>query len=171
LKTVPSGTGQDVGNQIPRFRRFRHVGTTGGLCWFHQITVVYTGGYRGACLAHLMEGGIFWHHGLVTFAVPPLNPLGVEQDPCRPQENVPTTEFVFLYGISNTGIEQLGAKPGDPAGSAHFNCRELLPSNYKLLSSFCCESILLMDLVAIPVRLCSTSLVYSSSRIHPTPIR
>ena len=91
-----------------------------------------------------------------AFWPPSLNPVG------RGTRSLPLTgrtsplSFIeslvaLLCGISNTWMEQFGTKPG---ARVQRIC-ELLPS-----SSFGCGSILLMDLVAVLIRLSSTSLIW-----------
>ena len=105
--------------------------------------VVYSGGCRqnwlNGCLAHLIstlrprslyhfadtdcslvEGGIFWCYGLVTFAryLGSFSELGWAWNRA-PKGNYPSAEFVecaviFTYGLTNTWMERFGAKAGDP---------------------------------------------------------
>jgi hypothetical protein len=71
-------------------------------------------------LINLVEGGIFWSYGLVTFA----RFLGAFAELGWAWNRAPTgdpvsAEFVeslviFFYGITNTWMERFGANPGDP---------------------------------------------------------
>lgn len=149
--------GQDVGNQIPRFRRFRRVGTTGGLCWFHAIADRYCRVHRwmpGRTHLMIMEGSIFWCYGLVTFWTPSLNPVGRGAGFLSlAGKTSPLPNLSKVWSSSSTASATHGWRrwgktrrpPRHPSGSGHFNCRKLLP-----FSSFSCESISLMGLVAIP---------------------
>lgn len=98
---------------------------------------IYTGscrrGYKNVCLAHGIKGAIFFWYGILTFArylgafgdygwawnkrPTPENSMHSRASFWR--RNMPSAEFVeslviFLYGISNTWLERLGARPGDP---------------------------------------------------------
>ena len=98
---------------------------------------IYTGscrrGYKNVCLAHGIKGAIFFWYGVLTFAryLGAFGEYGWAWNK-RPtpentthsraafwRRNMPSAEFVeslviFLYGVSNTWLERLGAKPGDP---------------------------------------------------------
>lgn len=97
---------------------------------------IYTGScrraYKNVCLAHGIKGAVFFWYGVLTFA----RYLGAfgeygwawNKRPTLANTNkyaaywrrtMPSGEFVecfaiFLYGITNTWLERLGAKPGDP---------------------------------------------------------
>lgn len=70
----------------------------------------------------IVEGGIFWCYGLVSFArfLGSFSELGWAWNRTpRSSSSTPSAEFVeclviFLYGITNTWMERFGAKPGDP---------------------------------------------------------
>ena len=98
---------------------------------------VYTGScrrlFKNVCLAHGIKGGIFFWYGILTF-VRFLGAFGEygwawnkrptpENSQHSPaafwRRNMPSGEFIecfviFLYGISNTWLERLGAQRGDP---------------------------------------------------------
>ena len=66
-----------------------------------------------------------------------------QEDPRRLQENVPTAEFVdslviFLYDISNTWVEEFGAKPGDPYTIRQVQCVPIAVSFYLFVVSQLC---------------------------------
>lgn len=98
---------------------------------------IYTGscrrGYKNVCLAHGIKGAIFFWYGVLTFArylgafgeygwawnKRPTPENSTHSRAAFWRRNMPSAEFVeslviFLYGISNTWLERLGAKPGDP---------------------------------------------------------
>lgn len=98
---------------------------------------VYTGscrrGYKNVCLAHGIKGGVFFWYGVLTFArylgafgeygwawnKRPTPENSMHSRAAFWRRNMPSGEFVeslviFLYGISNTWLERLGAAPGDP---------------------------------------------------------
>ncbi|WFD28248.1 hypothetical protein MNAN1_003255 [Malassezia nana] len=98
---------------------------------------IYTGscrrGYKNVCLAHGIKGAVFFWYGVLTFAryLGAFGEYGWAWNK-RPslantqhshaaywRRTMPSGEFVecfaiFLYGITNTWLERLGAKPGDP---------------------------------------------------------
>lgn len=90
--------------------------------------IVYTGAGRGGFLpslaAHLIKGSIFFGYGILTFAryIGAWSEYGWAWN-SRPshkkKSRVPSAEMIesfviFLYGISNTWLERLGAAPGSP---------------------------------------------------------
>ena len=84
----------------------------------------------GTCHLRTLSGRFLWTQ------------LGVEQDPRRPQEIVPTAEFVeslviFLYGI-NTWVERFGAKPGDPYTTRQVQHISITVSFYLFVASQLC---------------------------------
>lgn len=98
---------------------------------------IYTGscrrGYKNVCLAHGIKGAIFFWYGVLSFAryLGAFGEYGWAWNK-RPtlantrhsraaywRCNMPSGEFIectaiFLYGISNTWLERLGASAGDP---------------------------------------------------------
>ena len=105
--------------------------------WMYVGIAVYTGscraGFRNVCLAHGIKGAIFFWYGVLSF-VRFLGAFGEygwawnkrptpENSQHSPaafwRRNMPSGEFIecfviFLYGISNTWLERLGAQRGDP---------------------------------------------------------
>ncbi|WFD41544.1 hypothetical protein MPSI1_000175 [Malassezia psittaci] len=99
---------------------------------------IYTGAcrkpYKNACLAHGIKGGIFFWYGVLCFVRflgafgeygwawnkrPTLDNSIDRRDMAQWRRTMPSAEFVecfviFLYGISNTWLERLGAKPNEP---------------------------------------------------------
>ena len=110
------------------------------LLTFVQLYVgiaIYTGscraGFKNPCLAHGIKGAVFFWYGILTF-VRYLGAFGEfgwawnlrptvsnSKNPLAEswRKNMPSGEFlecffIFLYGITNTWLERLSAKPGDP---------------------------------------------------------
>ncbi|WFC97460.1 hypothetical protein MYAM1_000174 [Malassezia yamatoensis] len=99
---------------------------------------IYTGAcrkpYKNACLAHGIKGGIFFWYGVLCFVRflgafgeygwawnkrPTVQNSSDRRDMAQWRRTMPSAEFVecfviFLYGISNTWLERLDAKPNDP---------------------------------------------------------
>lgn len=98
---------------------------------------IYTGScrrpYKNVCLAHGIKGGIFFWYGVLSFAryLGAFGEYGWAWNK-RPtvantrhshapywRRTMPSGEFIecsaiFLYGITNTWMERMGAKAGDP---------------------------------------------------------
>ncbi|WFC97105.1 hypothetical protein MBRA1_003771 [Malassezia brasiliensis] len=97
---------------------------------------VYTGAcrrqYQNTCLAHGIKGAIFFWYGVLSFVRflgafgeygwawnKRPTPANTERHVAQWRRTMPSAEFVeclviFLYGVSNTWLERLGAHPGDP---------------------------------------------------------
>lgn len=97
---------------------------------------VYTGAcrhnYQNTCLAHGIKGAIFFWYGVLSF-VRFLGAFGeygwawnkrptlanTDGHVARWRRTMPSAEFIecfviFLYGVSNTWLERLSSRPGDP---------------------------------------------------------
>lgn len=98
---------------------------------------IYTGScrhhFQNVCLAHGIKGGIFFWYGLLSFArylgafgeygwswnKRPTLANTPESRASTWRRTMPSAEAVeclviFLYGVSNTWLERLGAEPGEP---------------------------------------------------------
>ena len=78
-------------------------------------------GFISSCAAHYVKGSIFFLYGLLTFAryLGAYADLGWAWNRHVGGRRGVTAEMVecsviFVYGITNTWLERLGAAPGDP---------------------------------------------------------
>lgn len=97
---------------------------------FAYVTLIigltnYTGMCRGSfvnsCAAHYIKGSIFFGYGLLTFAryLGAYADLGWAWNRHTGHRRGPSAEMVecsviFVYGVTNTWLERLGAAPGSP---------------------------------------------------------
>ncbi|KAF8153570.1 hypothetical protein K438DRAFT_371426 [Mycena galopus ATCC 62051] len=140
-ETLPESSGRRLEEILhgthfqPRFSLLRRIGRAafsvterallfGGFAQVLTGIVIYTGGcrrnYLNGCVGHLIKAGIFWCYGLVSFA----RFLGWCSErgwswnrapsPGHVTAEMVESTVIFLYGVTNTWVERIGAQPGDP---------------------------------------------------------
>lgn len=143
---------------------------------------IYTGScrraYKNVCLAHGIKGAVFFWYGVLTFA----RYLGAfgeygwawNKRPTLSNTNshaaywrrtMPSGEFVecffiFLYGITNTWLERLGSKRGDP-----FTVKQI--QHISIAVMFWFVGLVGMSLESTSVR---SLLAYAVVRGHPSSV-